>query len=57
MPVFSRPSLRALACELGTSYQLLKHHLDGLEKWQYLERHREAKMESEEIRARADGEG
>lgn len=31
--VRSRPSLRALAAELGTSHQLLKHYLDGLEKW------------------------
>ena len=32
-PKSSRPSLRALAAELGTSHQLLKHYLDGLEKW------------------------
>jgi hypothetical protein len=32
-PKSSRPSLRALAAELGTSHQLLKHYLGGLEKW------------------------
>jgi len=32
-PKSSRPSLRALAMELGTSHQLLKHYQDGLEKW------------------------
>jgi hypothetical protein len=31
-PESQRPSLRALARELGTSHQLLKHYLDGLEK-------------------------
>ncbi len=49
MPVSSRPSLRALACELGTSHQLLTHYLDGLDKWQ-------AKEESRRIRARAKAE-
>src|ERR1035438_8030118 len=52
-----RPSLRALARQLGTSHQLLKHYRDGLEKWRYKERYRKAKMESEEIRARANAEG
>jgi hypothetical protein len=42
IPESSRPSLRALAHELGTSHQLLKHYLDGLEKWQSLEYLREA---------------
>ena len=28
-----RPSLRALARELGTTHQLLSHYLDGLEEW------------------------
>jgi hypothetical protein len=32
-PKSSRPSLRALAAELGTSHQLLKHYLNGLGKW------------------------
>jgi hypothetical protein len=53
----SRPSLRALARELGTSHQLLDHYLVGLEKWHYKERYRKAKKGSEEIRARANAEG
>ena len=56
-PESLRPSLRAVGREVGTSHQLLKHYLDGLEKWQYLERYRKAKMESEQIRARANAEG
>ncbi len=52
-----RPSLRALACELSTSHQLLSHYLDGLEKWECNERYRRAKNESEKIRARANAEG
>jgi hypothetical protein len=56
-PESLRPSLRALAREVCTSHQLLKHYLDGLKKWQYMERYRMAKMESEEIRARANAEG
>ena len=52
-PESLRPSLRALARELGTSHQLLKHYLDGLEKWQYMERYRKAEMESDQILARA----
>ncbi len=32
MPEFSRPSLRALARELGTSHQLLNHYLFTLEE-------------------------
>ncbi len=55
-PESLRPSLRALACELGTSHQLLKHYLDGLEEWQYEERYRRAKKQSEEIPARAKAE-
>jgi len=47
----------ALARELGTSHQLLKHYLDRLEKWLYQERFREAKKQSEGIRARAAAEG
>ena len=31
-PAAHRPSLRELARELGTSHQLLKHYLDGLEE-------------------------
>jgi len=51
-----RPSLRALAREIGTSHQLLKHYLDGLEEWQYEERHRREEKQAEEIRARAKAE-
>ncbi|SRR5579885_1452363 len=32
-PVSLRPSLRALARELGTSHQLLCHYLASLEQW------------------------
>ena len=52
-PVAFRPSLRALARGLGTSHQLLTHYLAGLEEWQYEERFRKAKKESDEIHARA----
>jgi hypothetical protein len=53
MPQFSRPSLRALARELGTSHQLLSFYLKNLNKWQSKEYWRQAK----EIRARANAEG
>lgn len=56
-PAFSRPSLRALARELGTSHQLLGHYQASLEKWQHKERYHEAKRESEKICARASAEG
>jgi hypothetical protein len=56
-PESSRPSLRALARELGTSHQLLKHYLDGLEKWRYKERYRKANAEADQILARAIIEG
>lgn len=49
MPESSRPSLRALARELGTSHQLLSFYLKHLEKWQGEEYWRQAR----EIRARA----
>jgi hypothetical protein len=49
----SRPSLRVLACELGTSHQLLSFYLKSLEKWQIKEYWRQAR----EIRARANAEG
>src|SRR5580704_5441834 len=52
-PGSSRPSLRALACELGTSHQLLAFYLKGLENWRINENWRLAK----EIRARAKAEG
>jgi hypothetical protein len=51
-----RPSLRALARELGTSHALLQHYLSGLEKWRQQECQREAKREIEGIRARAVAE-
>jgi hypothetical protein len=56
-PESLRPSLRALAGELGTSHQLLKHYLDGLEEWQCQERCRRTKEKAEEIQARAKTEG
>jgi hypothetical protein len=56
IPPAARLPLRALARQLETSHQLLKHYLDGLEKWRYQERYRKAKQESEEIRARAKAE-
>src|SRR5258705_9521070 len=49
-PVRSRPSLRALAAELGTSHQLLKQYLDGLEKWK-------RDKDLERIRANAKAKG
>jgi hypothetical protein len=41
-PKAQRPSLRALAKELGTTHQLLSFHLKGLSKWQQQEYHRKA---------------
>jgi len=52
MPESSRPSLRALARDLGTSHQLLSHYLERWGKWQAEEYRRQAK----EIRARAEAE-
>jgi hypothetical protein len=52
-PESSRPSLRELARELGTSHQLLSFYLKHLEKWQGEEYLRQAR----EIRARANAEG
>ncbi len=51
-----RSSLRALARELGTSHQLLKHYLAGLEEWKYEEAYRRLKEQSDEICARAKAE-
>jgi hypothetical protein len=51
-PEAVRPSLRALARELGTSHQLLAFYLRDLWKWQGEEYWREAR----EIRARARAE-
>jgi hypothetical protein len=45
-----------MARQLGTSHQLLKHYLDGLEKWRYKERHRKATEESNQRIARAIAE-
>jgi hypothetical protein len=56
IPESHRPSLRTLACELGTSHQLLSHLLVGLEKWREEERYREAKNRCKEIRSRAEAE-
>ena len=60
-PVSSRPSLRALARELGTSHQLLKHYLDELAEWECKARYQRAKetaeREAAEIRARVKAEG
>jgi hypothetical protein len=52
-PESCRPSLRALARELGTSHQLLGHYFAGLEKWRYKERYRDANAEADQILARA----
>jgi hypothetical protein len=61
VPESARPSLRALARELGASHQLLQHYLDGLEEWECKERYQKAKekaqKEAVEIRARAEAEG
>ena len=57
----SRPPLRALARELGTTHQMLAHCLDGLEIWQARETQRrteeECKRRADEIRSRAEAEG
>jgi hypothetical protein len=59
-PESSRPSLRAVARELNTSHQLLKHYVDGLGEWEYEERYRaakeSAKQKAEKIRTRAKTE-
>jgi hypothetical protein len=52
-PESSRLSLRALACELGTSHQLLAFYLKRLEKWQAKEYFHQAT----EIRTRAHARG
>jgi hypothetical protein len=60
IPESSRPSLRALARELATSHQLMKHYLDGLEEWECEQRCRAARemahKKAKEIRARAQAE-
>jgi hypothetical protein len=61
IPETARPSLRALARDLCTSHQLLKHYLDGLEEWACKARYQRAKeaaeREAAEIRARVKAEG
>ena len=52
LPQFSRPSLRALAREVGTSHQLLGHYLRHWEVWQAKEYQRQAN----ELRKRARAE-
>jgi hypothetical protein len=52
-PESARPSLRALARELGTSHQLLAFYLQGLKKWRYKQRYRKAIEEADQILARA----
>ena len=49
-PESLRPSLRALARDLKTSHQLLKHYLNGLDRWQ-------AEEQAKRIRQRAKAEG
>jgi hypothetical protein len=60
-PESLRPSLRALARELGTSHQLIQHYLDGLEEWECRDRYEKAKeraeRKAEEIRAGVEAEG
>jgi hypothetical protein len=51
-PEAQRPSLRALALELGTSHQLLSFYLKGLNDWQ----RKEYKRQAGAIRRRADAE-
>src|ERR1039458_8357910 len=53
MPESSRPPLRALARQLDTSRQLLKHYLDRLDQWQVEESWRLAR----EYRAQALASG
>jgi len=48
IPAAFRPSLRALARELGTSHQLLSHYLSTLDEWQ-----REKELESFRAKAKA----
>lgn len=59
-PESLRPSLRALARELGTSHQLLQHYLDGLDEWQARDRYLRAKEsaleKAKQIRACAAAE-
>ena len=47
IPEWLRPTLRALARQLGTSHQLLIHYLSGLDEWQ-------RKKDLERLRALAE---
>lgn len=49
-PESLRPSLRALARDLGTTHQLLTHYCYGIESWK-------AREKANRIRARAEAEG
>jgi hypothetical protein len=49
-PESSRPSLRALAGQLGTTHQMLAYYLDGIDTWH-------AKEQAMRIRERAVAEG
>jgi hypothetical protein len=53
IPELMRPSLRALAAEIGISHQLLSFYLKGLNPWQI----GEYKRRENEIRTRAEREG
>jgi hypothetical protein len=53
-PESARPSLRALACKLGTSHQLLSHYLAGLEEWMAREQKEAYQREAEEIRRKGN---
>jgi len=44
-PESMRPSLRALAGELGTSHQILVYHLNRLDRWQAQERAKRIRAE------------
>jgi hypothetical protein len=55
-PESSRPSLRALAAEIGISHQLLSFYLKRLEEWQFKDGCRTAKKLSRDIPARAKAE-
>jgi len=55
-PESARPSLRALARELGTSQQLLSHYLERLETWQAEWQAKEYRRQAKDIRARAEAE-
>jgi len=55
-PESTRPSLRALARELGTSHQLVNHYLAGLDEWQAKRQCEEYRRLKDEIEAREKAE-